>query len=177
MIERALSGGGAVAVLFVAGLAALFPPTMSWAYVALFMVFELWLLRRIGAAGSAPVPPGEAPYLFSEIEAELIGRYRYYFKYPGEARAAASVLAALGLSALILSPWLLVRQQLVPAGLVALNLLAVGALTKRLSPVMVLKLAANRGDRKALDLLSAHETAWTKIQVANASASRGVETR
>jgi hypothetical protein len=176
-MERVLSGGGAVAALFVAGLAALFPPTMSWAYVLLFMAFEFWLLRRIASAGSAPVAPGEAPYLFSEIEAELIGRYRYYFKYPGEARGAASVLAALGLSALILAPWLLVRQQLVPAGLVAMNLLAVGALTKRLSPVMVLKLAVNRGDRKALELLEAHETAWAKIKLANASATRGVETR
>ena len=172
MSAGTLSAFGAVAMLFLAGLAALFPPTLSWTYVIAFMVFEFWLLRRIAAAGSAQVPPGEPPYRFDEREAGLVGRYRYYFTFPAEARGAASVLAALGLSALILAPWLIFRHALVQGGLVACNLLAVGSLTRRLSPVMVLKLAANKGDRKALDLLVAHETAWEKIRLANAAQER-----
>ncbi len=171
-MERTLSSYGAVAMLFIAGLAALFPATMPWLYVVAFMVFEFWLLRRIGAAGSAPVQPGEPPYLFAEAEAELVTRYRYYFMFPAEARAAASVLAALGLTALLLAPWLIFRHVLVPAALIACNLLAVGALTKRISPVMVLRIAASKGDRKALDLLGAHETAWEKIRLANAATDR-----
>jgi hypothetical protein len=170
--ERTLSSYGAVAILFIAGLAALFPASMPWLYIIVFMAFEFWLLRRIGAAGSAAVQPGEPPYRFAEAEAELVTRYRYYFTFPAEARAASSVLAALGLSALVLAPWLIFRHQLVPAALVACNLLAVGALTKRLSPVMVLRLAASKGERKALDLLAAHETAWEKIRLANAAEAR-----
>ena len=171
-MERALSSYGAVAILFMAGRAALFPGTLPWLYVVTFMAFEFWLLRRIGAAGSAPVAPREPPYLFDEAEAELLTRYRYYFMFPAEARAAASVLAALGLTALVLAPWLIFRHQLVTAALAACNLLAVGALTRRISPVMVLRIAANKGDRKALDLLGAHETAWEKIQLANAAGER-----
>ncbi|MGE5639517.1 MAG: hypothetical protein ACM30H_05430 [Clostridia bacterium] len=171
-MERTLSNYGAVAMLFLAGLGALFPAAMSWLYIIAFMVFELWLLRRIGSAGSAAVQAGEPPYRFAEPEAELVTRYRYYFMFPAEARAAGSVLAALGLTALVLAPWLIFRHALVPAALVACNLLAVGALTKRISPVMVLRIAANRGDRKALDLLAAHETAWEKIRLANAAEER-----
>jgi hypothetical protein len=162
----------AVAALFLAGLAALFPATMSWAYVAGFMAFEFWLLRQMRSAGPAYVAPNEPPYLFGEVEARLVGQYRYYFAYPDRARAAASVLAALGLSTLILSPWLLYRHQLAQAVLIGVNLFAVAALTKRLSPVMVLKIAASKGDRAALEMLEAHETAWTKIRVANAALDR-----
>lgn len=173
MKGNTLSALGAVGALFLAGLAALFPATMPWAYVVAFMAFEFWLLRRIGRAGSARVEPGEPPYRFNEREAELLSAYRYYFMFPAEARGAASVLAALGLSALVLSPWLIYRHALVPAALIACNLLAVGALTRRLSPVMVLRIAANKGDRKALELLEAHETAWEKIRLANAARERG----
>jgi hypothetical protein len=160
---------GAVAMLFLAGLAALFPQSMAWPYIGAFIAFELWLLRRMKTGvGSGPVPVGEPPYLFSAHEAELAARYRFYFTYPAIARDAASTLAAIGLAALVLSPWLLFRQQLMPAFFVALNLVAVGMLTRRLSPVMVLTLAANKGDRTSLDLLSAHDSAWAKIKDANA---------
>ena len=64
------------------------------------------------------------------------------------------------------------RQQLVQAVLVGVNLFAVAALTKRLSPVMVLKIAASKGDRVALEMLEAHETAWAKIRVANEARAR-----
>ncbi len=163
---------GAVAMLFLAGLGALFPATLSWAYVLAFMAFEFWLLRRMRSAGSGPVPVQESPYLFNETEAALVGRYRYYFTYPAEARAAASVLAALGLTALVLSPWFVYRQQFVQAALVMVNLIAVANLTRRLSPVMVLKIAAAKGDRRALGDLEAHETAWAKIKMANEAAQR-----
>ena len=159
---------GAVAMLFLAGLAALYPQPVAWVYVVAFMGFEFWLLRRLNAAGSAPAAVDEPPYHFTEEEAAFIGRYRLYFTYPQVARAAASTLAALGLSALILSPWLVFRQALVPAFLVALNLLAVGSLTKRLAPVMALRIAANKGDRAALRLLELHDPLWRKIQAANA---------
>ncbi len=160
---------GAVAMLFFAGMAALYPRPMAWIYVGTFMAYELWLTRRMRSAGEGPPPIGEAPYHFDADEAQLIGRYRYYFTYPSLARDAASVLAAIGLSALVLSPWLIFRQELLAAVVVGVNLLAVGSLTKRLSPVMVLRIAANKGDRGSLRLLEAHETAWQKIRAANAS--------
>ena len=162
---------GAVVMLVFAGLAALFPPGMAFIYIAAFVGFELWLLRQMGAMPRHPVPAGEAPYHFSAIESELIGRYRFYFTHPAVARDAASALAAIGLSALVLSPWLLFRQHLTPAFVIAVNLLAVGTLTKRLSPVMVLRIAASKGDRESLSMLEAHETAWAKIKEANQKAS------
>jgi hypothetical protein len=161
---------GSVAMLFVAGMAALFPRELSWAYIGAFAVFEYWLLWRMRSMPKDPVPVGEDPYRFDPEEAQLAGRYRFYFTYPAIARDAASILAAIGLSSLVVSPWLLIRQQFVPAILVALNLLAVGALTKRLSPVMVLKIAASKGDRDSLRLLEAHETAWAKIKAENSKA-------
>lgn len=161
-------GAGAVAMLLLAGLAALYPKPMAWVYVVAFMGFEFWLLRRLNAVGSAPAAVDEPPYHFTGEEAAFIGRYRFYFTYPPVARAAASTLAALGLSAFILSPVLLLRQALVPAFLVAVNLLAVGSLTRRIAPVMALRIAANKGDRAALRMLELHDPLWKKIQAANA---------
>lgn len=160
-------GAGAVAMLFLAGLAALYPQPMAWVYVVAFMLLEFWLLRRLNREGRAPAAVGEAPYHFTEEEAAFIGRYRLYFTYPSVARAAASTLAALGLTALVLAPWLLFRQALLPAFLVAVNLLAVGSLTKRVAPVMALRVAANKGDRAALRMLELHDPLWQKIQAAN----------
>jgi putative Ca2+/H+ antiporter (TMEM165/GDT1 family) len=159
---------GAVAMLFLAGLAALYPQPVAWAYVVAFMVFEFWLLRRLNAEGRAPAATDEAPYHFTGEEAQFIGRYRFYFAYPELARGAASTLAAMGLAALVLSPWLVFRGHLVPAFLIALNLLAVGSLTKRLAPELVLRIAANKGDRAALRMLELHDPLWAKIRAANA---------
>lgn len=162
---------GAALMLFFAGMAALYPQPMAWVYVGAFMAFELWLSRRMRAAGEGAPPVAEPPYHFDADEAELIRRYRYYFTYPSLARDAASVISAIGLCALVLAPWLMYRQHLLAAAIVAVNLLAVGTLTKRLSPVLVLRVAANKGDRASLRLLEAHDSAWRKIRSGNASAS------
>ncbi len=162
-------GAGAVVVLFMAGLAALFPQPMAWVYVVAFMLFEFRLLRRLKRDGRAPAAVGEPPYHFTEEEAAFIGRYRFYFTFPPLARTAASTLAALGLTALVLSPWLLFRQAFVPAFVIAANLFAVGSLTKRVAPVMALRIAANKGDRAALRLLELHDPLWKKIQATNAA--------
>jgi len=111
--------------------------------------------------------PREPPYHFSEDEAELVTRYRFYFTYPALARQSASVLAAIGLTALVLAFWLLYKQAFVQAVLVGLNLLAVGRFTKLLAPQLTLRITASRGDRAALRLLEAHDPAWAKIRAAN----------
>jgi hypothetical protein len=54
----------------------------------------------MAALPRAQVPQGEPPYHFSEDEAQLVARYRFYFTYPALARQSASVLAAIGLTAL-----------------------------------------------------------------------------
>lgn len=141
--------------------------TASWAYVAAFVIFELWLLRAIAAAGKGPVAAGEAPYHFSADEADLIGRYRFYFTYPAHARAASSVLAALGLTALVLAPWLTYKQAFLQAVVIGVNLFAVARLTKAVAPLMVLRVAAYHADRDALRLLEAHDPAWSKIRAGN----------
>jgi hypothetical protein len=157
----------ALAMLILAGLAALYPAAMPWAYVVAVAAFEAWLARRMALAGRAPVAVGEPPYHFTAEEAELIGRYRFYFMYPAAARESASVLAALGLSALILAPWLTFKLAFAPAALIALNLLAVARLTKRAAPLLALRVAASKGDRAALRLLEIHGPLWAKIRAAN----------
>jgi hypothetical protein len=161
---------GALAMLGLAGFAALYPAPMAWAYVAACAIFEFWLMRRMNAVARRPVPVDEAPYRFTAEEAGLVARYRFYFMFPVVARESASVLAALGLSALVLAPWLLFLQHFIPAMLLAMNLLAVGAFTKRLSPLMVLRVAASKGDRHALHLLELHDPLWEKIRAANQAA-------
>ncbi|HLS87367.1 MAG TPA: hypothetical protein VK043_13795 [Burkholderiales bacterium] len=161
---------GAMAVLFLAGIAALYPAPLAWAYVLAFMGFEFWLLRRLRQAERRHVPVDEPPYHFTAEEVRLISRYRLYFIDPGTAREAASVLAALGLTALVLSFWLVFRQAFLPGVLTGLNLFAVGTLTRRLSPVMVLRIAASKGDRDALRMLELHDPLWEKIRAANQAA-------
>lgn len=161
---------GAVGVLGLAGLAAL-NPGLSWAYIAAFAAFELWLARRMALAARGPVPAEEAPYHFSAEEAALVGRYRLYFAFPAIAREAASVLAALGLSAFVLAPWLTYRHALVQAALIGLNLFAVARFTKQLAPLMALRIAASKGDRAALRMLELHDPLWAKIRAANEAAS------
>ena len=156
-----------VSVLVLAGWAALKPLPMAWLYVGGVLAFEGWLFGLMRSVGGAAVAPGEAPYLFTETEARLVGRYRFYFTYPGIAKHASSVLAAIGLSALVLAPWLTMKSALVPAAITALNLLAVGWLTRRVAPLMALNLQASRGNREALSLMEAHATAWEKIRRCN----------
>ena len=141
---------------------------MAWVYVGLVLVFEFWLARRIIAVGRATPPTGQAPYHFTDEEARFVGAYRFYFTYPGMAAEASSVLAALGLTALVLAPWLTFKQTFVPAVLIGLNLFAVARFTKLLAPLMALRIAASRGDRDALRLLEIHGPLWDKINAANA---------
>ena len=140
---------------------------VAWAYIAAFIGFEFWLLRAVAAGGKGPVAVGEAPYYFTQDEADLIGRYRFYFTYPGRARAASSVLAALGLSALLLAPWLTYQQAFLQAVVIGVNLFAVARLTKAVAPVMALRIRASHSDREALRLLGAHDPAWSKITSGN----------
>ncbi len=163
-----MGGYVSIAMLLLGDFAALDPATMSWAYIAAVLVFELWLLRRIAVVGSAPVPADEPPYHFSAEEAALVARYRLYFTYPGVAREASSVLAALGLSALLLAPWLTYKAALLQAVLVGVNLFAVARFTKLLAPLLALRISASRGDRSALRMLEVHDPAWAKIRAANA---------
>jgi hypothetical protein len=154
-------------VLLLAGWAALSPQPMAWVYVAVVGGFELWLARRIAAVGKDPIAAGEPPYAFSEDEARLVRRYRFYFTYPPLAREASSVLAAIGLSGLVLALWLTFRQAFLPAILIGFNLFAVGRFTKLLAPLMALRIAASRGDRDALLMLEVHDPAWAKIRAGN----------
>jgi hypothetical protein len=162
---------GAAAVLLLAGFAALFPRTVSWAYMAAFMAFELWVTVRLAALSKEPVPVDEPPYRFSAEEAELVGRYRFYFTYPIIARQASSVLSAIGLSALCLAIWFTFTHALVQAALTGINLFAVGRLTKRVAPLFWLHIRASKGERAALRALELHDPLWAKIRAANADAT------
>lgn len=137
---------------------------MAWIYVGAILVFEVWLARRIAAVGRDPVATGEAPYHFTDDEARLVSRYRFYFTYPAIARESSSVLAAIGLTALVLSLWLTYKQVFLPAAIIGLDLLAVARFTKLLAPLMALRIAASRGDRDALLMLEVHDPAWEKIR-------------
>jgi hypothetical protein len=154
------------AVLVLAGLTFL-NAAAAWAYIAAFVLFEFWLLRAIAAGGKGAVATGEAPYYFNADEAELVGRYRFYFTHPDRARAASSVLAAVGLTALLLAPWLTWKQAFLQAVVIGVNLFAVARLTKAVAPLMALRVAASHADREALRLLEAHEPAWSKIRAGN----------
>jgi hypothetical protein len=156
-----------VLALGLAGLGAIQPP-LAWLYVAMAATFEAWLATRLRAAGSEPAQAGVAPYHFSEEEAAFIGRYRFYFTYPALARDAAGLLAAFGLSGLVLAPWLTFRGAYPQALLAGANLLLVGAFTKRLAPLLSLRIRASKGDREALRLLEIHEPLWAKIRAGNA---------
>ena len=157
-------------VLVLAGWAALKPVPMAWLYLGGVAAFEAWLFATIRSVGRAPVVPGEAPYLFSEDEARLVERYRFYFTYPGIAKHASSILAAIGLTTLGLAPWLTYKGALVVAALAALNVLPAAWLTRRVAPLLTLGMAASRGNREAVRMVAAHDTAWEKIRRCNIAA-------
>lgn len=162
-----------VLILGLAGLAALSPRTMSWAYIVAVFAFEIWLARRMASVARERVPVGEPPYLFSEEEAQLVGRYRFYFTYPALARRAASILAAIGLTALVLAPWLTFRHAFPQAILAGINLFAVARFTRLLAPQLALRVAASKGDRAALRMLEIHDPLWAKIRAANEGVKAG----
>lgn len=144
---------------------------VSWAYLVAIVLFELWLAKRLAAAGRGAPAHGEPPYHFTPEEADFVGRYRFYFTYPQVARQSASVLAALGITALVLVPWLTYKLAFAQAVLVGVNLFLVARLTKALSPLMALRVRAHKGDRAALRLLELHGPLWEKIRAANAGVS------
>ena len=152
-----------VAVLLLCGFTFL-KTEISWAYLAALALFEIWLTRRVASVGKGPVAVGEPPYRFSAEEAGLVARYRFYFTYPDVARQATTVLAALGLTALALVPWLIYKLALVQALLIGANLFVVARYTKELAPVMTLRVRAHQGDRAALRMLELHDPVWVKIR-------------
>lgn len=164
-----MGGYGSVGILLLAGWAALNPQPMAWVFIGVVIVFEFWLARRIKEAGQGAPAMGEPPYHFTAEEAQFIGRFRFYFTYPGLAQQCGSILAALGLSTLVLAPWLTYKLAFLPAAIIGVNLFAVARFTKILAPLMALRVAAHRGDRAALRLLEIHGPLWTKINAANAA--------
>src|SRR5690606_18903232 len=158
---------GGVLMLMLAGWAGIDPPRMSWLFIAVVAAFEVWLFSRMRAAGRDPVTAGEPPYHFSAEEAALVGRYRFYFTFPATAAGAGSVLAAIGLSSMLLAVWFTFRNVLVPAVIVGLNLFLVGWLPRQVAPVHALRLKASRGNREALRLLELVQPAWNKIRAGN----------
>jgi hypothetical protein len=129
-----MGGYGTVGVLLLAGWTFL-KADVAWAYLAATVAFEAWLAGKLATTGRQPAAAGEPPYHFSDEEARLVGRYRFYFTDPGKARQLSSVLAAVGLTALVLMPWLAYKAAFVQAALIGANVLAVAYLTRRLVPM------------------------------------------
>lgn len=163
-----MGGYASVGVLLLAGWAALSPQPMAWVYIGVVLAFELWLARRMSEAGRGAPAANEPPYHFTAEEAEFVGRYRFYFTFPGIAQHSSSVLSAVGLSTLLLAPWLTYKVAYLPAVIIGANLFAVARFTKQLVPLMTLRIAASRGDREALRLLEIHDPLWAKIRAGNA---------
>jgi hypothetical protein len=130
-----MGGYGTVGVLLLTGWTFL-NASVAWAYLAAVIGFEIWLAGKLAALGRHPAAAGEAPYHFTGDEARLVGRFRYFFHEPARARQVSSVLAATGLSALLLTPWLAYKLAFVEAGVIGLNVLAVAWLTRRLIPMV-----------------------------------------
>ena len=158
---------GSVAMLILAGLAALNPESVSWAYIGAIGAFDLWLLARMRVLARVPVAVDEPPYRFTAEEAQLVERYRFYFTYPVSAAEAGAVLAAIGLSSVVLALWLTFRQAFVQGALIGMNLFAIGWFTKRVAPVYTLRIAASKGRRDALRMLEILDPLWAKIRAGN----------
>lgn len=157
-----MKGLGTIAVAALAVLGFFHPGIGAWLFAAGELVFLAWLglqLRRtdgatLVAAAAEPLEPDES---------EIVQRYAFYFAQPSRARECASMLAALGLASLLLVPWLTYKTQWIPAIVIGALLFRVARLTRLLSPGYSLRLAASKGDREALRLLSAHDRASRKI--------------
>ena len=161
-----------LAVLALAGFAALHPAPLAWLYLGAAAAFEAWLYALVRSARRGRVAAGEPPWRFTEDEARLVGRYPFYFAFPGISKHASSVLAAIGLSSLVLGSWLIYRAVYAAALLAMLNLLPVAWLTRRTAPMLALGMAASRGSREALRMIEAHGTAWEKIRRCNIESSK-----
>jgi len=160
-----MKGIGAVIVVSLGVWSSVDPAFASWVYVVLvvFLAQAGFAIKILAVAGE-PVAVNEPPYHFDRDEAQVIERFRYYFTNPVSAQEIASALSAMGLVALLLSPWLVYKQQLVQAALIGLQVFLIGPMTKKLSPVYTLRLAAHKGDDEAVRLARSYDSAWGKIR-------------
>ena len=157
---RTMKGLGALAVAALTAWILLGPALGGWAFGAAELAFLAWLARELRKAASRPGPARAA---LEADEADIVQRYPLYFQRPAFARECASTLAAFGLASLVVVPWLTYKLAWPPAILIGVQLFAVARLTKRLSPILVLRMATAKGDRDALRLLSAHDSAMRKV--------------
>lgn len=140
------------------------PETGSWIYIGLFIAFfQGALLGLLNAQRSDPVPPEAPPYHFNTAEADFVRRHRFAFKYPAAAQAVSSMLAAMGLIGLLLSPWLAYHLQWTQAIVIGLDVALIGWITRKLNPKYTLVLAAHRGSERARRDIEAFNGAWRKI--------------
>ena len=158
----------ALFVLILAGITFIKTPA-AWLYIAAVAAGEAWLYFRFRKEGNAPANVGQPPYHFTREEAEFIGRFRFYFTFPEIAHQASAALAAVGLTTLVLVPWLIIRGRFPEAVLIGMNIFVVARFTKALTPQMILRIRAHKGDREALRMLELHDPLWKKINDANAA--------
>jgi len=161
---RDMKGLGAIAVAALVAGALLAPQPGGWAFAVVEFAFLAWLareLRRTDAGGLK----ARAREALEPDETDIVQRYPLYFARPAIARECASTLAAIGLASLILVPWLTYKLQWAQAILIGVLIFPVGRLTKVMSPVYALRMATAKGDRNALRLLSAHDSALRKVSV------------
>jgi hypothetical protein len=129
-----MGGYATVGALILAGWAFL-RSDMAWVYLGASAAFELWIFGRMASVGRHSAAAGEPPYHFTEEEASLVGRYRLFFTDNAQARQLGSALASIGLTALVLVPWLAYKQAFAAAALIFVNVVAVTWLTRRLIPM------------------------------------------
>jgi hypothetical protein len=159
---RAMNGLGALAVIALTGWTFLQPAAGGWAFAAAEFAFLSWLRREMRRIDPAALLARAREPLDAD-ESEIIRRYAFYFARPAVARECGSTLAATGLASLVLVSWLLYKAQWPQAAVIGIMWLAVGRLSKLLSPTMSLQLRTRKGDRDALRLLSAHDGAARKL--------------
>lgn len=161
---RNVKGLGAIAVAALVACALLAPQPGGWAFAAAEFAFLAWLARELRRmdAGALKARAREA---LDADETDIVQRYPLYFARPAIAGECASTLAAIGLASLILAPWLTYKLQWAQAILIGVLIFPVGRLTKVTSPVYALRMATAKGDRNALRLLSAHDSAMRKVSV------------
>ena len=155
-------GAGTLVVVALAAIAFFYAARGSWLFAASEFAFLAWLTRRVRKADAAALLARSREPL-EQDEAEIVQRYPLYFARPELARECASMVAALGLASLVLVPWLTYKLQWMQAIAIGVFLFPVGRLTRALSPLLALRLAANKGDRDALRLLGAHDGARRKL--------------
>lgn len=173
-----MHGLGTVAVIGLGVLSFYHPELGSWIYIVLFvfmlqgaMLFSMTMQQRL------PVAAMEPPYHFSTEEAEFVRRYRFAFKYPAVAQTISSMLAAMGMIGLILSPWLVYRLQWTQGIIIGADVILIGFLTRLLNPKYTLVVAAHRGNRQAQTNIELFNGAWRKIFAVNNSGTQQTDAR